>query len=204
MAGGRIRPVLLLTPDRCRVPTSGWPGQGSALADREATRSALEAVARELETCAARGEEKAFVRGCSLLCHRCWVFGVGGVVASLGCGVSRGAGARRVWCVAPSLTLVPEPWRCWLGDMMIDRVSPRRGAAAAFFEGRHPEGCDRLTAGSRPRSHQVWMGVSIASVSFRIRPPRRPCRRARAGCDASGGRSYGRPRWRPVCGRCGP
>ena len=171
-----------------------WP-------DREATRSACEAGGHPgVGDLRGRGEEKAFVRGCSLSCHRCWV-----LLPPLGCGVSRGAGARRVWCVAPSLTLVLGPsWWCWSGDMMIDRVSPRRGAAASFFEGRPPRGGgDRLTAGSRPRSHQVLVGVTIAS-SCGLRPPRRLYRRVRAGCDASGGRSYEPPRWWPVCGRYGP
>src|SRR5438093_1812005 len=44
------------------------------LADREATRSALEAGHPGVGDLRGRGEEeKAFVRGCSLSCHRCWV-----------------------------------------------------------------------------------------------------------------------------------
>src|SRR4051794_16393971 len=108
LAGGRVCPVLLLVPGRCRVPTSGWLCPGSALwVDREATRSALEGARPGVETCAAGQGEASVTQvfNVALSGVGCW-----GVIASLGCCVLRGAVAQRgVWYVAPSLTLVLEP-----------------------------------------------------------------------------------------------
>jgi hypothetical protein len=53
--------------------------------------------------------EKAFVRGCSLLYHRRWVFGVGVLLPPSGVVCHAGQVREGVWCVAPSLTLVLEP-----------------------------------------------------------------------------------------------
>ena len=74
-------------------------------ADREATRSALEATTREWTLVRQGKEESVF----QVFNGGGWVFGVGVSLPPSGCCVSRGADARRVWCVAPSLTLVLGP-----------------------------------------------------------------------------------------------
>src|SRR6266702_7496814 len=141
LAGGRVCPVLLLAPDRCQGSASGWSGSRvGPWADREATRSALEAAAREWRLVRQGGREGVCTSGVQWWVPVLGVRGRGvslppsGVLyvtrGSCAKGVVRGAqpylGARAVWC--------------WPGDMMIDRVSPRGDAAASFFEGRPRRG----------------------------------------------------------------
>ena len=59
LAVGRVCPILLLAPDRRRGSYERVAGSRvGPWADREATRSALEAVTREWETRAARGKQR--------------------------------------------------------------------------------------------------------------------------------------------------
>jgi hypothetical protein len=200
LAGGRVCPVLLLAPDRCPGSASGWLGPGSARGPIAKRRVAPWRRPPGSGDWCGRGKERRLFR-LFTVGFGCGVFGVG---VSLPPFITRGRLRGGVWCVAPSLTLVLGPWWCWPGDMMIDRVSRVGCGRFILWRSSTPGGGDRLTAGSRPRSHQVSVGVSIASSSCGLRPPRRPYRRARAGGDASGGRSYEPPRWWPVCGRYGP
>src|SRR6266508_7369 len=81
-------------------------------ADREATRSALEAAAREWRLVRQGQGEASVFQGV-----HCWVrlLGAGwlGVMPPWGVVCHAGQVAQRVWCVAPSLTLVLDHSYCF-------------------------------------------------------------------------------------------
>src|SRR6266487_1666698 len=109
LAGGRVCPVLLRAPDRCQGSASGWLGPGSALGPIAKRRVAPWRRPPGSGDSCGRGQGEASVfQGV-----HCWVrvLGAGwlGVMPPWGVVCHAGQVAQRVWCVAPSLTLVLEP-----------------------------------------------------------------------------------------------
>jgi hypothetical protein len=105
------RRALSSSPDRCRVPTSGWSGQGSTLGPIvPATRSVLEAATRGVGTARLRGQEGVCTSGVQCLVRAAGVWCRVSLPPWVGL-LSRGTCAVGGWCVAPSLTSVLEPFR---------------------------------------------------------------------------------------------